>query len=119
MTDRFICGEQLPRAAVALGSWRTPRTRRRPMKVLIVIASVALSSFALAAHAQGRSASDADTQRAEVALSNETLQLRYIGREGQVGEGGRVSGEFFLSEERDIVLSVGVLFPAGLPDNLS
>lgn len=89
------------------------------MKVRIAIAAVVLSSFALAAHAQTRPASDDDPQRGELSLSNETLQLRYIGRDGQVGEGGRINGAFFLSEERDIVLSGGVLFPAALPDNLT
>jgi len=52
---------------------------------------------------------------AEIALSNDTLQLRYrdSGRNVDVG-GGRVSGSFFLSEERDIVLSGDMLFPAQL-----
>lgn len=52
---------------------------------------------------------------AEIALSNDTLQLRYrdAGRNVDVG-GGRVSGSFFLSEERDIVLSGDMLFPAQL-----
>jgi hypothetical protein len=89
------------------------------MRVPTLIAAVVLSSFALSAHAQGRTASDDDTQRGELALSNETLQLRYIGRDGQVGEGGRIHGAFFLSEERDIVLSGGVMFPAGLPDGMT
>jgi hypothetical protein len=90
------------------------------MQVRVAIVAVVLSSFALAAHAQQRRTSDdEDAQRGELALSNETLQLRYVGREGQVGEGGRINGAFFLSEERDIILSGGVLFPAALPDNLS
>jgi hypothetical protein len=52
----------------------------------------------------------------EVALSNETLQLRYrdAGRNVDVGRGGRASGSFFLSEDRDIVLSGDLLFPAQL-----
>ena len=89
------------------------------MYLRIALASVVLSSFALAAHAQGRNSSDDDAQRGELALSNETLQLRYLGRDGAVGEGGRITGAFFLSEERDIVLSGGVLFPAALTDNLN
>ena len=88
------------------------------MYLRIAIAAVVLSSFALTAHAQRRDASDGDTQRGEVALSNDTLQLRYVGRDGQVGEGGQINGAFFLSEQRDIVLSGGVLFPAALPDGL-
>lgn len=52
---------------------------------------------------------------AELALSNDTVQLRYIGDGELIGvDGSRPSGTFFLSEERDIVLSVGLLFPADL-----
>jgi hypothetical protein len=51
----------------------------------------------------------------EVALSNDTVQLRYSSSGEQVGvSGSRVSGTFFLSEERDIVLSGAMLFPANL-----
>ena len=88
------------------------------MHLRIAIAAVVLSSFTLAAHAQGSSTSGEDSQRGELALSNDTLQLRYIGADGQIGNGGRILGTFFLSEERDIVLSGAVLFPADLPDNL-
>src|SRR5262245_45472672 len=51
----------------------------------------------------------------EIALSDETLDLRYRdgGQNVDVG-GGRASGSFFLSEERDIVLSGDLLFPAQL-----
>jgi hypothetical protein len=90
------------------------------MYARLAFAAVVLSSFALTAHAQGRSTSNDDSsQRGEVALSNDTLLLRYVGRDGAVGEGGRITGSFFLSEQRDIVLSGGVLFPAALPDNLN
>ena len=52
---------------------------------------------------------------AEVALSNDTLQLRYIDGGQRVNlDGGRISAAFFLSEERDIVFSGNVLFPANL-----
>jgi hypothetical protein len=53
---------------------------------------------------------------AEIALSNDTLQLRYIGSGDVVGVDRRsqLSGTFFLSEERDIVLSAALLFPADL-----
>jgi hypothetical protein len=88
------------------------------MRIRHAIAAVVLSSFALAAHAQGRETSGEEQQRGEVALSNDTLQLRYIGREGQVGTGGQVMGTFFLSEERDIVLSAALLFGADLPDDI-
>ena len=79
---------------------------------MAVIATV-LSSFAFSAHAQERDRSD--RQSAEVALSDETLQIRYLGRDGAVGNAGQIDGGFFLSEERDIVLSGGVQFPANLP----
>ncbi len=47
----------------------------------------------------------------ELALSNDTLQLRYETGGGAVGvEDSRLSGAFFLSEERDIVLSAGLAF---------
>jgi hypothetical protein len=51
----------------------------------------------------------------EIALSNDTLQLRYVTAGEEVGvDRSRVSGTFFLSEQRDIVLSAGLLFPANL-----
>jgi len=83
---------------------------------MAVIATI-LSSFALSAHAQERDRPD--RQSAEVALSDETLQLRYLGNAGAVGGGGQIDGGFFLSEERDIVLSGGVQFPANLPPQFS
>jgi hypothetical protein len=83
---------------------------------ITIAATVLLSSFVLSAHAQARD--PADAQRGEVALSNDTLQLRYIGRDGSIGTGGQPIGTFFLSEQRDIVLSGAVLFPADLPDGL-
>lgn len=59
--------------------------------------------------------SDARQARAEVALSNDTLQLRYLGSGSAAGvEGSRISGTFFLSEDRDIVLSGAMLFPADI-----
>jgi YfaZ precursor len=51
----------------------------------------------------------------EVALSNDTLQLRYIAGGEMVGvEEGEFSGTFFLSEQRDIVLSAALLFTLSL-----
>ncbi|MFC4313638.1 YfaZ family outer membrane protein [Steroidobacter flavus] len=48
----------------------------------------------------------------DVALSNDTLQLKYIGSGNKVGvSNSRFSGAFFLSENRDIVLSAGLVFP--------
>nr|WP_298726418.1 YfaZ family outer membrane protein [uncultured Steroidobacter sp.] len=49
---------------------------------------------------------------AEVQLSSNTLQLRYIANGRIVGaSNSRFSGTFFLSEDRDIVLSSGLVFP--------
>lgn len=54
-------------------------------------------------------------ERAEIALSNDTLELRYVGSGGLIGvEDTHLSGAFFLSEERDIVLSAALLFPVNL-----
>ena len=51
----------------------------------------------------------------EVALSNDTLQLRYETQSERLGvNDGRLSGAFFLSEERDIVLSAGLAMPVNL-----
>jgi hypothetical protein len=49
----------------------------------------------------------------ELALSNDTLELRYIGGGGEIGanRNSQLSGAFFLSEDRDIVLSAALLFP--------
>lgn len=48
----------------------------------------------------------------QVQLSNDTLQLKYISGGKKVGvDNSRFSGAFFLSEERDIVLSAGLVFP--------
>lgn len=51
----------------------------------------------------------------EVALSNDTLQLRYETTGDVIGvDDSRLFGAFFLSEERDIVLSAGLGFPINL-----
>jgi hypothetical protein len=74
------------------------------------------AAFALFIFATGSAVaqqSDSRQGRAEVALSNDTLQLRYLGSGAGV-EGGRISGTFFLSEQRDIVLSGAMLFPADI-----
>src|SRR5688572_2384995 len=81
------------------------------MNMRIAILAAALACTSTGAYAQQR---DANEQRGEVAVSNDTLQLRYVGKDGAVGGGGQVTGAFFLSEERDIVLSAGALFPANL-----
>jgi hypothetical protein len=80
------------------------------MKIRIAILAAVLASTSV--YAQQRD--EAEEQRGELALSNDTLQLRYLGKQGGVGGGGQLTGAFFLSEERDIVLSAGALFPANL-----
>jgi hypothetical protein len=51
----------------------------------------------------------------EAALSNDTMQLRYLGGARATGvEGSRMAGTFFLSEQRDVVLSGALLFPADI-----
>jgi hypothetical protein len=81
------------------------------MNMRIAILAAALACTSTGAYAQQR---DANEQRGELSLSNDTLQLRYLGKDGAVGGGGQLTGAFFLSEERDIVLSAGALFPANL-----
>ncbi len=50
--------------------------------------------------------SDSQQARAEIALSNDTLQMRYLGSGSATGvEGSRIAGTFLLSGQRDIVLS--------------
>ena len=81
------------------------------MNTRIAMLAAVLVGISTSAYAQQR---DDEGQRGEVALSNDTLQLRYLGDQGKVGGGGQLTGAFFLSEERDIVLSAGALFPANL-----
>jgi hypothetical protein len=51
----------------------------------------------------------------EVALSNDTLELRYRGDDERVDvAGSSVTAAILLSEQRDIVLSGAMLFPAAL-----
>lgn len=48
----------------------------------------------------------------DVSLSNDTLELKYLTGGKKVGvQDSRFSGAFFLSEDRDIVLSAGLTFP--------
>lgn len=66
-------------------------------------------------NAFAQQANDSRQSEGEVALSNDTLQLRYLGSGSSAGVGGsRIAGTFFLSEERDVVLSGAMLFPADI-----
>jgi YfaZ precursor len=83
------------------------------MRVRFVFSFIGLLLLASVSHAQQTGSATQPT--GEVALSNDTLQLRYISSGEKVGVGGsRFQGTFLLSEERDIVLSGGLLFPTGL-----
>lgn len=83
------------------------------MSHYIACLALALSLTTTSAIAQQTDGSSRSA--AEVALSNDTLQLRYLGSARSAGvEGGRIAGTFFLSEERDIVLSGALLFPADI-----
>ena len=65
--------------------------------------------------AQAAENDSADDSIGELALSNDTLQVRYVTGGQLVGvDNSRFSGAFFLSEERDTVLSAGLVFPAGI-----
>src|SRR5262245_45037367 len=76
-----------------------------------VLVLVALLCAPFAVHAEDTSA----RPTGEIALSNDTLQLRYLGGSGQqIAGSGQVQGTVFLSEDRDLVLSAGVLFPVEL-----
>jgi hypothetical protein len=50
---------------------------------------------------------------AELALSNDTLEIRYLSKMNDADE-GRMVGGVFLSEERDLVLNAGMLFGVDL-----
>lgn len=52
------------------------------------------------------------TAAAELALSNDTLQLRYY--DNTEGSQRRLIGGAFLGEERDVVLNAGLLYPVEL-----
>lgn len=77
---------------------------------------VTFSLLACFAHgAQAQQGDEARGDSAEIALSNDTLQLRYVGSGESVNvDRSRVSAAFFLSEQRDIVLSGDLMFPADL-----
>ena len=80
---------------------------------LSAVAAVPILVAAFAAQAQ-----DQDDVRpsAEIQMSNDTLQMRYMadGERVRVGSNSQASATFFLSEERDIVLSGDLLFPADI-----
>ena len=77
---------------------------------LLIAAPLLLAAGQAIAQQDARSGSTA-----EVALSNDTLQLRYLASGNTVGvQGSQFTGGVFLGEERDLVLNAGLLFPADL-----
>jgi hypothetical protein len=87
---------------------------------LSVMMTIVFSSLALfgtlPAAAQEETPAGADTDPiAELALSNDTLQLRYYDRQDRVAD-SRFVGGAFLGEERDVVLSAAMMFPVDLAD---
>ena len=79
----------------------------------ILFSSLALLGSVPAA-SQENKAADADTDPiAELALSNDTLQLRYYDRKDSDAD-SRFVGGGFLGEERDIVLTAAMMFPVDL-----
>jgi hypothetical protein len=79
--------------------------------LLTPLLAVPLLLLATHASAQRRDADNGSV--GELALSNDTLLLRFIGNGSRVGvDGSHIVGSAFLSEHRDFVLSSGLLFPA-------
>ncbi len=85
---------------------------------MLKVCTLTLGAIALACSTPALQAQPAGDEGplGEVALSDDTLQLRYIdtGTEYTGGRASQISAGFFLSEERDIVLMGDVLFPAQL-----
>jgi hypothetical protein len=82
------------------------------VKSLAALAASLALLMNLAEAAESESAGDSI---GELALSNDTLQLKYETGGQMVGvDSSRFSGAFFLSEDRDIVLSAGLVFPADI-----
>lgn len=76
----------------------------------IFICSVALLTAVPAAAQQIEETLGAS---AELALSNDTLDVRYLSKMDS-GDDSRLAGGIFLGEERDLVLSVGKMFGVDL-----
>jgi len=76
---------------------------------------IVMGAALISADAMAQSATKSGAHSAEIWLSNDTLQLRYITGGERVGvSNSRASVGFFLSEDRDIVLDGELLFPADL-----
>ena len=83
------------------------------MRMRTTLSVLGMLLLATTSYAQRSDSSTRPT--GEVAMSNDTLQLRYISSGEAVGVGGsRFQGTFLLTEDRDIVFSGGLLFPTSL-----
>jgi YfaZ precursor len=81
-----------------------------PILLLACIALLLISDMSIAQESESQLDSTAEIQ-----LSDETLQLRYIDTGDHFGiEKSRLTGAFFLSEARDVVLSAGLQLPANI-----
>lgn len=79
----------------------------RPQPILVGMTLLVVSSLSIA-----QDSADEGDSVGEIAVSDETLQLRYYDQGDYVGvEGSQLAGAFFLSEDRDVVLSAGLQFP--------
>lgn len=77
------------------------------------LAALAVSLALMMNLAEAAESDSAEDSIGELALSNDTLQLRYESSGQMIGvDDSRFSGAFFLSEERDIVLNAGLVFPS-------
>ncbi len=95
-----------------MSAYRSRMVRSRSTTRLTTIAILLLGFFAsLPVMAQQAPAAE-DRGAAEAALSNDTILLRYY--DDIEGTERRLMGSGFLSEERDIVLSAGMLWPVEL-----
>ena len=80
-----------------------------------LLAALAVSVLIVTTVAEAQEREPVSGSMGEFALSNDTLQARFETDGRMVGsDRSRFSSAFFLSEERDIVLSAGLAFPADL-----
>jgi YfaZ precursor len=82
------------------------------MRAVIFLTSLMAACVAPMAASQNRSS---DARAAELALSNDTLEVRYAGAANvQEVPRSRLTAGILLTEERDFVLDAGLLIPANL-----
>jgi len=82
----------------------------QPILLLSCIALLLVSNESVA---QAKTETKTYSSTAEIALSDQTLELGYMDTGDHFGmEKSQLRGAFFLSEDRDILLSAGLQFPA-------